>query len=62
MSKSVAPQNEPITKTFGTELSAQEIQQVAGADWWPDITIEDIPGDNSTLKLTFSAVEVTVEW
>jgi len=52
--------HEPITKTLGVELTAAEIQEVAGADWIPDITIEE--ADKPSLKLTFSAVEVTVEW
>lgn len=53
--------HEPITKTFGVEMTAAEIQEVAGgADWIPDITIEE--SDKPSLKLTFSAVEVTAEW
>lgn len=52
--------HEPITKTLGVELTAAEIQEVAGAHWWPDITIED--SEQPSLSLTFSAVEVTLEW
>ncbi len=51
---------EPITKTLGVDLTAEEIKEVAGADWWPDITIEE--SEKPSLTLTVSAVEVTVEW
>lgn len=50
--------HEPVTKTFGVELSAEEINEVSGA--WPKITIEE--SDNYSLTITVSAVEVTVEF
>ena len=61
MSKLPASDTDPITKTFGVELTAEEIQEVSGADgWWPDITIEE--SEKPSIKVTLSAVEVTFEW
>lgn len=57
MSKVTAPAAEPITKIFGMELNAEQIDQVSGAG----ITIKIEESEGWSLSFTAAAVEVTVE-